>query len=402
MSLDALSKLACQYLKLAEQVQVENPELFDRLKIFLKRDISPENYMDWLERVPGDLSGGYFTGKINTDYLKMFLEAPKRDNSDPDKEYFIFKHPNNIFPKNMKLKQEILLPPVGVIPKLYAYVLSTIDEFVDIDPQINPNYLFLTLFLKEFDSEYSPQEINTVITDNKNKLDHIIKFFEYAPKMLGRGVDGMAFDVGHNRVLKLFFSPFAFEKSLQAQQTLFNKSPEAHTEAMIYDLGQLKNKNESIYYYIMEKMEPINLNLRNQIKQEKDPDKKKDLQNKAKRSQKAIFTIMNVAFAFYGNHLTTFNKIKPWAMFPHKHDKFKNELQTLVRYLLMQKDDLLSELKQEFENENPDLQPDWLEKFIEEVFVKLMTGRDDLHSGNLGINKQRYVRYFDSTDPRKG
>ena len=41
------------------------------------------------------------------------------------------------------------------------------------------------------------------------------------------------------------------------------------------------------------------------------------------------------------------------------------------------------------------LNSDWLQFLIEEITLKYLTGRGDLHSGNLGLTNYGVFRYFD-------
>lgn len=41
------------------------------------------------------------------------------------------------------------------------------------------------------------------------------------------------------------------------------------------------------------------------------------------------------------------------------------------------------------------LKPNWLKTFAEEVLMKYLTNRTDLHTGNLGITEYGLLRYFD-------
>jgi len=50
----------------------------------------------------------------------------------------------------------------------------------------------------------------------------------------------------------------------------------------------------------------------------------------------------------------------------------------------------------EYYTETYKLNNNWLNRFVEEILVKLLTGRNDLHIGNLGITNNGYFRFFDS------
>ena len=42
-----------------------------------------------------------------------------------------------------------------------------------------------------------------------------------------------------------------------------------------------------------------------------------------------------------------------------------------------------------------DLRSDWLESLAEEFIMKYLTGRTDLHAGNIGLTQYGNFRYFD-------
>lgn len=46
------------------------------------------------------------------------------------------------------------------------------------------------------------------------------------------------------------------------------------------------------------------------------------------------------------------------------------------------------------------LRKNWLRTLIEEIAVKYLTQRGDLHLGNIGITNYGDFRYFDSAHPR--
>lgn len=63
--------------------------------------------------------------------------------------------------------------------------------------------------------------------------------------------------------------------------------------------------------------------------------------------------------------------------------------------------EIAKNLEEEYEdrivniNNNTLLRGNWLVKFIEEIILKYLTGRGDLHLGNLGVTNQGNFRYFD-------
>ena len=54
-----------------------------------------------------------------------------------------------------------------------------------------------------------------------------------------------------------------------------------------------------------------------------------------------------------------------------------------------------SDLKSDVEKGISNLNKTWLQSFVEEILMKYLTGRTDLHLGNLGVTSYGELRYFD-------
>ena len=54
-------------------------------------------------------------------------------------------------------------------------------------------------------------------------------------------------------------------------------------------------------------------------------------------------------------------------------------------------------LLDKIEDKIPTLRRSWLVSYIEEVMTKFITGRGDLHMGNLGVTSYGDLRYYDPT-----
>jgi hypothetical protein len=154
-----------------------------------------------------------------------------------------------------------------------------------------------------------------------------------------------------------------------------HKNPDlAKTEAMIYDAGYLGDIGKmKIYYIIIEKMKPV-----------------------SGLDEYSIKYIETVA-AFISTMMSR-NKdlIKPMKKNIENISEIKNQITTITGMIesaaLSHKD--IKRYVEYIETHNA-LNPNWLKYFIEELIVKYLTARTDVHIGNLGITNSGQLRYFD-------
>jgi hypothetical protein len=224
------------------------------------------------------------------------------------------------------------------------------------------------------------------IKDNKAKIDSIRRFFNKTPKMLGKGSDGMAFDIGGGKVLKIFTDLTSLHKAIEAMHRLHKEPALAKTEAMIYDAGRLgqysaENKwgmpnKQDIYYYIIEKMNPI-----------------RNINDDAAKIMRDILDMIKSEVE--QSRGVKWNNLKLKITNPKLHEEVKKEVAQeaeiihnhIVRnfpYITKEVEELVSGLRQ-----------GWLKSYIEEVLMKFLTGRTDLAMRNLGLTGYGEFRYFD-------
>jgi len=241
----------------------------------------------------------------------------------------------------------------------------------------------------QFDFDFSTN-MEAFVIGHKLKLDALRKWFKYEPKLLGGGSDGTAWDIGNRRILKIFSDPVSYNHALQAVDRIHNNPSLAKTEAMIYDVGEIgKFGNHPIYFYIMERMAPVTEinglkeDLRHIVstivsKIYKERDYWRDIKKKdIKKDSKLIQSKVKEAASRYANEIKT------------KNGPFVRGVENT--YLLNK---VKVDKKDPNEHDVP-LNKNWLTSLAEEVIVKYLTGRTDLHMGNLGVTAYGDFRYFD-------
>lgn len=213
---------------------------------------------------------------------------------------------------------------------------------------------------------FSSKEIEEIL--DSDKFAQLLNNFTEAPKYLGSGVDGAAFDIGGGKVLKFFRSTYAFQKAIESQNLIFEKGQNAENEVMVYDVGQIGPG----FYTIMERLIPVEI---------VEPKKTKNL-----------FEILKTIYQHTIKEPEYFKKLS--EMYKHNSILFQPTFNILVEALVSDNQQTLKEMCSDL-----NLQENCGVKFIKEVLFKLISGRGDLHLGNLGINDQGYLKYFDPSHP---
>lgn len=224
------------------------------------------------------------------------------------------------------------------------------------------------------------------IEDNKTKIDSVRRFFSKTPIMLGKGSDGVAFDIGEGKVLKIFTDLTSLQKAIEAMHRLHKEPALAKTEAMIYDAGRLgqysfENKwktliKQDIYYYIIEKMKPI-----------------RNISDNAAKIMRDILDMIKFEVKQSGG--VKWNNLKLKITNPKLHEEVKKEVaqeaETIHNHIARN----FPYLTEEVEKLVSGLRQGWLKSYIEEVLMKFLTGRTDLAMRNLGLTGYGEFRYFD-------
>ena len=201
--------------------------------------------------------------------------------------------------------------------------------------------------------------------------------FNKRPDLIGRGKDGVAFDIGGEKILKIFSNQFAYQKAKQSMTLLHSGKSKARTEAMIYDAGILGEMagGKNVYFTITEKMIPVEENpvaslylkrlltiIKDAITSTPIMDRINWLRNNKTKSHKQIKLISQEILSFI------------------KETNGKGEIDNINSLII----------------EELGVRKDWLEKYIEEIVIKIISSRFDLHLGNVGATASGWIRYFDS------
>lgn len=296
------------------------------------------------------------------------------------------------------IKKEILLHKTNKIPNMYLYYYTKdYEKIEDLQQKFQFRYMYLLHYLNRklrekglnlLKNNYKLERIYQDIEVNKSNILNMEKIFDTVPKDLGYGASGIAYDVGKNKVLKLFSEKYIYDKALEAIERLHKNPIIADTEAMIYDTGYLgKFAGIDVYYYVMEKMTPV----RNIV---------------TPKNKKSISLILRAVISEL-KHLINFTF---QIVFEDIKIKFNSENKNLLeineeinKMVLILKRELLKDnflVKDLFNlDKTYNLQKNWLDNFIKEVIMKYLTSRTDLHIGNLGLNNVQNLRYFDPTHP---
>jgi hypothetical protein len=316
----------------------------------------------------------------------------------PNKDYIEFPLPNNKWARiykaskahdNFVIDKSFYLAGTGNIPNLWLYVGATLDtDESKFNIDLGHNEFLFEAFKDMFASEWKlmdltnpgrfVREIQLFYNQNKNKINNLRKLFDGQPKKLGAGADGVAFALSSTLVLKIFKTELTYKHALQALKRLHENPNLAKTEAMIYDVGILGDFYGSpIYYYVIEKMRPV---------ESLDPSVKTNLRGLVAK----IALIINDTRKDKWDHLKNVIKNKSKAG-PILQD-IRDAASKLAKEL--KQTPYISNIKV-IEKVLPHLDKMWLEQLIEEVITKYLTGRTDLHMGNIGLTKYNVFRYFD-------
>ena len=316
------------------------------------------------------------------------------------RDVFISEQPTT--PETVELKASHILKGIGSIPNIYVMVgVRKRNAPFILPPQFAHDAWVLEMFKRFFsiglfsDTENTSADLQIIakfLEDNKDIIRKIRSSFQKSePQFLGGGADGTAFDIGGGRVLKFFKDNSAFRKSVLAVERL-HKSPEiAKTEAMIYDIGKFAPFTDrygahDLYYYIIEKMTPI-----------------EDFPDVAQYTNDIRWHVTNNLGLSKTN--TQWKAQRDKVKDPTQHAALKREVEAMAKNIseTMKQDTYSSDpsipsfaakIKQ-IESDIPNLAQNWLEEFVEEVIMKFLTYRTDLHSGNLGVTVYGKLRYFD-------
>lgn len=363
-------------MQITAKVNDTSPTLKSSLSKMLDINLTDEDLLNWINK-----NSSILEDKISPNFIwgynKNYIKATHYSRTDGF-EFFITKNP--AFIKNMiedqyqlndlKLEEESIILGTDIIPQLYLIKAYMFDKPI-LGKQLAYNE-FLFTALKSFG--FHSKEIAKFYYNNEKKINNLRQHFEHSPKYLGGGQDGIAFLIGKSLVLKIFTQNYAYEKAKEAMERLYKHPLLAKTEAMIYDvdtLGSIEGNN--IYYYIIERMEPA-------------------------ESHPNEFTLDTLLKIIKYEILNSKYILEPLASKIHNKNQHKFvflTIQKVVKQIEMHIREDYSEKIKELEEGYELTKANWLSNLIEELILKRLTGRLDLHTGNIGVTNMGELRYFD-------
>ena len=389
-SAQKLIKIASYFEKkyASEQDISKEQALFSNLYLEANQEISEETVKKWIDinqsKLPILKQFNYLSDGDLTPYENMLVL------DHPNRKIRIILSPNQEpAPLGNHILQQVVFNGVGNIPTLYLFVCnipSKVEVINKLDvevPKEIANDRFIIVALKNIfqgGAQYlraNKEQIVQFIIENNPTIDNIKKWFATSePITLGKGIDGVAFDIGNNRVLKIFSSAAAYTKTKEAFERIKKNYNIAKTEAIIYDIGLLGSYQDiNLYYYIIEKMHPV--------------------ENLPTESNVLITKLLSEISAAINqlpaNIHDTLNKLGGKIKYHKKHKSINRFIKNIVNFILQKIDPVLARKIISTSN----VKPDFLKYLIEEFLVKHMTKRTDLTVGNIGINNQGYLRFFD-------
>jgi hypothetical protein len=338
-------------------------------------DIAPtkNQWMSWLEtnktslgslaRLPWD---AYDSFTIYA-YKTMFVRAYITTQPDPPEQKY----------QDFTLTSQAVLKASPPFPTLWLFTGTVENKKIPLAPEFSHDQWLVTALQDIAKKDFDYDEFKLYFKKNKPIIDKIRKFFKSVPTVLGSGTDGIAFDIGGDRVLKLFLDDVSFASAMQAMHRLHKEPLLAKTEAMIYDAGKLGDYlGTNIYYYVIEKMQPV-------LQVDRDA---------ASYLDSVLYAIRN---QIDKDRYTIWQPLKSKINDPKFHAFIKEKVAKEAKVMAAQILGEFSDLKSNVEAGIPNLKDTWFESYIEEIMMKYLTGRTDLHLGNLGVTGYGELRYFD-------
>lgn len=363
-------------------------ELKNALQGYLGINISSEAWVNWVEANKSSLAeiSGLqrWYDLEERDMEGIFAQTIYVSGAKLINKWVIISRSQNIG-SNYELSQQTMLKGTSGIPNLYLSAVTTKDDDVIIPDDIMPlnvsHYAWVYEALGHMTNDRGyvggRRDIIEFIRENKSALNKLRQHFKSQPTMLGGGADGVAFDIGGNNVLKIFGDEAAYEKAKEAIKRLHGNPELARTEAMIYDTGKLGEINgNEIFYYIMEKLKTLPIEIYN-----------------------PLTTVLGYIRNYVLNDKNQLQRIKMQINHPSKAPLIRNVVKRKAEQIAEKILDTnyyhVQEVADLIGDTGVSMKDNWFELLVEEVIMKYVTGRTDLHVGNIGITENGEFRYFD-------
>ncbi len=344
--------------------------------------IALSDFKIWYDLNKSALSAAKINNLFFSEGLIWFRPAEKYEgvispNSDLSKDSYFSDE------ESYKLIYEAKLTGYQSIPDLWLFVVKYIyDQYQsNIFESFTPSkemadYSKLLSIISEMLNMSRAKDIVEFYNTYKDNLKKIRDISGAQPKFLGGGADGRAYDIGNNMVLKLFLEEYSFESAKKALETPYTDPKAARTEARIYDAGIVGSyKGEKLYYLLIEKMNKI-----------ADRHDMRDLLYGIVKNINKFHTIVDPL----RNKFTQESKLE---------DKDYAEINEIVQKISSEITIDKSRYKLDVIKKLNNLKDNWLPLFIEEIIMKYISRRGDLHTGNLGVTNFGELRYFDPAHP---
>jgi len=388
MNFNKLNSLINYYFKLSQAQEVINDLQIYLVRIFLQnfipkasvQSITKEDLIQWLHQ-----------NKINPNIFKEGMITF----SNHGKNYYQFNHQGKgyIFstsssPPEISEQEEIKFNYLNcpqAMPQLYLWDKTRLSKASQLDVLSSHNFYILEAleYISGLNLEHD-SFLNAAVKfvhDNIDKINKIRSLCQYSPRKLDQGMEGVVFSISDNLVLKIFTNQSSFQAAQEAQYRLYHQPEIAKTEANIYDVGvlgelTLPTTYFTVYYYVMEKMKPV-----------------KSLANEYPHSYLAVNKIIAQVQQEVWENEKMFTSLTDFYN-AGMTQRLREELQSQVERLRHQpKISLMAD--QVDEEMNTNLRPSWLPSLIQEVLMKNVIGRIDLHMGNIGVTSYGEFRFFD-------
>lgn len=343
--------------------------------------ITEDDFNRWLEKNRNSLSK--IPSKNRWALLPNNLGVRTHVGNDKDyNDIYVYVTKNSSPPDKLIVSEEMILQSQGKIPPLWLWIGQA--DYTDTSKILEADLAHNEFLVNAVKYLYGYVDFNSVkelIQQNRKVIDGIRSFFVGRPQFLGEGADGVVYAISPNAILKFFNDEHLYNETKKAIDRLHTQPDLAKTEAMIYDVGKLTTNNSenpyNIQYYIMERMKPIT---------------SFDDVNFTYAIKSIIISVINYIIS---SRFSKWKEFKSKINDPKVHSLIKSEVMKAAQLLAPDIRNSHHKYIYLIESKNIQLNDNWLEVLIEEIIMKYLTSRTDLHTGNLGVTNHGEFRYFD-------